>query len=284
VVQPPEQPTPPADPAKAVHRSLHVGINTYPGCPLQGCVPDAQHMRDYVVAERNLIPPANAVLLLDNQATKKAMWKALKVLIKDAKAGDRRLFTFSGHGAEYAGDTEGQPDNMNQVICPYDFDWSRDRMIMDTDFVELFKQLPDGVLFNWLSDSCHSGDLTRAAGLHGPSPKPHTSRLYPLKAPPKVQRNLDLVHHARWRTKGFVHGLLDVGYISGCKFNQTSADTMEEGEACGACTYWFLCAIRAKPNDTIDNLAKQMREFLKADGFEQEPQAEGARHDRPFLQ
>jgi len=283
-VEQPKPDQPPVQQGPANHRSLHVGINTYPGAPLQGCVNDAKNLRVYVVDERRFIPAGNAHLVLDNDATRDRIWQELKWLIKDAKAGDRRLFTFSGHGCEYAGDTAGQPGGLNSVICPVDFDWSRDKMIMDTDFVSMFRTLPDGVLFNWLADSCHSGDLSRAVGPLGPPAKPRVARYYPKEPPPIVKANLEKVRKARWARRGFVDGLLDVGLITGCKQKQTSADTIEEGENCGAMTYWFLYAIHVKPNDPIDSLAKQMCEFLRADGFDQEPQAEGARHDKPFLQ
>jgi hypothetical protein len=151
-------------------------------------------------------------------------------------------------------------------------------MILDTEFVSLFSKLPDGVLFNWVSDSCHSGDLTRA-----PPRKGTVGRHYPKEPPPKVARNLERARRAGWKPRGFHNGILDTGYISGCRYDQTSADTVEDGQPCGAMSFWCLRALEATGNAPLKDVVDLLNELLRANGYDQSPQCEGARRNDPFL-
>jgi len=268
-------PTPPA--TNTDDRFGLVGINTYPGCPLQGCVNDIQNVKTYITKDLGFSPDKVRVLT-NEEATTANIFELLAWLIKDAKAGDRRYFHYSGHGAEFAGrDLEKQPDGMNQVICPVDFDWTPEHMIMDVDFVNLFKTIPSGVLFNFASDSCHSGDLIKAVSKKGIRPKQ-----YPL-VPEAVKTQLAKARVAKLKPKGFVGGLLDVGFVSGCRYDQTSADTQEDGQPCGAMTYFYLQVLRAKKDAPLTEIVKEMNVRLSAYGYEQQPQAEGARAGKPLL-
>lgn len=269
-VDPPVVPTVPHD-----DRAVLVGINTYPGCPLQGCVNDVMNVRDYLIAVKGF-KPEQIVILTDNDATTAAILEKLKWLTENAKAGDRRYFHYSGHGAEFAGkDLDKQPDGMNQVMCPVDFDWSPEHMIMDVDLNAIFKVMPDGVLFNWASDSCHSGDLIQGV-------KKGRPKRYPL-IPSAVKEQLAKARAAHLKPKGMVGGVLDVGFISGCRYDQTSADTNEGGQPCGAMTYFYLKVLKDKNAASIKDIVKEMNVELEASGYDQQPQAEGARVDKPLL-
>jgi len=263
--------------ATADHRAVLAGINDYLDAPLEGCINDIVDAKDYLINVEGF-KPEQIVVLIDAQASRNGIMEKLRWLTADAKAGDRRYFHFSGHGTEFAGrDTEKQPDGLNQVICPWDFDWVPEKMIMDVDFVDIFKTMPKGVIFNWASDSCHSGDLTRQM------PKPKVKpRQYP-RVPADVQAQIKKAKAANIKSRGFEGGLLDVGFVSGCKFNQTSADAFEGGRPCGAMTYFLFQILREKKGQTLDEVAAELRNRLIANGYEQEPQAEGARKGKPFL-
>ena len=98
-------------------KALCIGINNYPGTgmDLQGCVNDATDWAG-VLAERGF----KVASLLDEQATKAAMLKAMGELIAKASKGDTLVITFSGHGT-YQPDTDGdEVDGLDEALCPYD--------------------------------------------------------------------------------------------------------------------------------------------------------------------
>jgi hypothetical protein len=276
-VPPPGNPPSPQPITQADDRAVLVGINAYPNAPLAGCINDVLDMKNFLITVQGF-KPEQIVVLIDGQATRKAIMEKLVWLTRDAKAGDRRYFHFSGHGTEFAGrDLDKQPDGLNQVICPYDFNWTLDTMVMDVDFVDVFKTMPNGVLFNWASDSCHSGDLTRT--INKPNVKP---RQYP-KIPEDVQTQIRKAKEANLKSRGFIDGVLDVGFVSGCRYNQTSADAYEGGKPCGAMTYFLLQVLKDKKDYSLNEIVGEMNTRLRENGYEQEPQAEGARARKQFL-
>ncbi len=61
--------------------------------------------------------------------------------------------------------------------------------------------------------------------------------------------------------------------ISGCKDAQTSADTSENGQACGAMTWSFLTALQAMPRTApLTAVLTYMRALLRGGGYSQQPQ------------
>ena len=140
--------------------ALCIGINNYPGThmDLAGCVNDAKTG-----------PPnwARAVSwctqLLDAQATKAAMVDAFKAVIGGAAKGDVVVITFSGHGT-YVPDLNGdEVDGLDEALCPYDMQTGGAALI-DDEIHALFAARKAGVRLVLISDSCHSGTVTRAAG------------------------------------------------------------------------------------------------------------------------
>jgi hypothetical protein len=63
---------------------------------------------------------------------------------KDAKAGDKLLFHFSGHGSQIR-DRDGDElkDQLDEIICPHDMDWNG-TYIVDDDLKAVFSKLPAG--------------------------------------------------------------------------------------------------------------------------------------------
>ena len=78
-----------------------IGINSYPGCPLSGCLNDISDAAEELVKGFGF-KSASIRLLADKRATAKAWLDGLRWLVKDAKAGDRLLLWYSGHGAQVA--------------------------------------------------------------------------------------------------------------------------------------------------------------------------------------
>lgn len=275
VVTNPDVPVPPV-PSLTNDRVLLVGINAYPnGAELNGCINDVVDVKQFFTTRLGF-KESQIKILSDANATTTNILEALNWLVADAKAGDRRYFHYSGHGAEYVNpDAVDQPNHANQIICPVDFDWSPSHMIMDVQLAALFVKFPAGVKFNWVSDSCNSGDLTRTMF----KPKMRI-RQYPIAPPQVVDLALKKVKKA---SRGMVSGVLDVGFISGCKFDETSADAFINGRYNGAFTYYFLKVLDADLDKPLTVVVKNVNEQLRLSSFDQTPQAEGARVDLPLL-
>lgn len=140
-------------------RALCIGINNYPGThmDLAGCVNDANawaaelESRDFAVTR-----------LLDTQATKAAMVNGIGKVIDASSRGDLVVITFSGHGT-YVPDTNGDElDGLDEGLCPHDIQ-TGGGALLDDELHALFAARPAGVRLVLISDSCHSGTVTRAA-------------------------------------------------------------------------------------------------------------------------
>ncbi len=108
--------------------ALCIGINNYPGThmDLQGCANDANDWAA-ALAERGF----KVAKLLDDQATKATMVKAMNDLIGKAGKGDSLVITFSGHGT-YQPDEDGdEVDGLDEALCPYDLQTKGEALIDD---------------------------------------------------------------------------------------------------------------------------------------------------------
>lgn len=273
-------------------KALFVGVNSYPGCPLSGCLNDMSDAAEEMLKDFGF--KSNEIrLLVEKRATAKAILERLKWLVKDAKPGDRLLFWYSGHGAQVADRNGDEISGMDDVICPIDFDWSEPHLIRDDTFYELFKSVPEGVHFAWVADCCHSGTLTREL-----APPPKKKPLMP-KAKIVTQTvgsrcmPAPLDHAWRHRTARDL-GMtskpisasaqkLNVAFISGCKDNQTSADATFNGRPNGALTYYLLKNLKTMKDRPVTEVVDAVRADLKKNGYSQVPQVDGKRINLPFL-
>lgn len=295
---PPSNTTPITTGVTGTKKAVIVGINAYPGAGLKGCVNDAIDIRNFL-KKTAAVTDATAmrdwcikslsfkedeiVFLIDKDATTANILQACVWLSADTKPGDVRYFWYSGHGAEWAGsNTANQPDHQNQIICPVDFAWDEAHMIQDVQLHKIFATMPNGVIFNWGSDSCHSGDLSKDL-----LPPGRLARHYPGLPPPNVAANLAAVKLQRGISRrGLVAGELEVGYLSGCQYDEFSADTQDEnGRPCGAMTNYFLKTMNGgywdKPMTTV---CAQMNKAMDEYKYDQHPQIEGSRKKKGWGQ
>lgn len=261
-------------PTLKVPRALLIGNIGYPTAPLNGCVNDAFKTAAMLRDLYRGYFPLSADVAGEMQGQVRILQDAPKAQIIDAckwlreTAGEKVLLT-SGHGVPVPSPTE--PDGFIEAFCPIDFDWSPDTMITDDEFVELFSTSVGP--FNWLSDSCHSGDLTRTLGRKQDRPK-----VFPI---PTAIRNM-LAGRRRIR-RAIAKGEMNVGFVSGCRSDQTSADAYIDGQYCGAMTHYFLEALRENPGAKLKDVVKRTNELLRNNGYDQSPQCEGAFAGKPFL-
>jgi metacaspase-1 len=257
-------------------KALCVGINDYPGdgSDLNGCVNDAKAWADLLI--KNFSFPSGSVkLLLDSQATKAGTMEGLKKLLAGAKSGDVLVFTNSSHGT-YLADTSGDEPLFDEAICPFDCDQN---LIVDDDLRELFSGLPKGVSFTVISDSCHSGTVTRAAiNENIPWLKTPDDRRVRFLNPALIGRAvLANPFHATNRSKvKYPQSKMKDILLSGCTASEYSYDALIGGKYHGAMTYFAIQAIRDANYDlTYAQLRSRLLYLLDEAGYPQHPQLEG---------
>lgn len=138
--------------------SLHLGLNTvsaaaYEGWegPLAACEFDAKDMA--AIAKKQGM---KSTTLLTRKATRAAVLAALRAAVKALKRGDLFFLTFSGHGGQVPDTNRDEADRKDETWCLFD-----GQLIDDELYYEL-SRFAAGVRVLVLSDSCHSGTVTRA--------------------------------------------------------------------------------------------------------------------------
>nr|MBL8412077.1 caspase family protein [Dechloromonas sp.] len=268
-------------------KALCIGINNYPGThmDLQGCVNDANDWAG-VLAGRGF----KVAKLLDDQATKAAMVQAMGDLIGKAAKGDTLVITFSGHGT-YQPDEDGdEADGLDEALCPYDLQ-TKGEALTDDEIKALFASRKAGVRIVLISDSCHSGTVTRAAKAEKdadtrPRFMPMGNWL-PTKLLPKDRAGATATtmvgpSGSSPLLGAYSNNLGDL-LLSGCKEgpNNFSYDARINGRYNGAFTYYALKALaRLKPGATYAEWHKAIVKYLPSASYPQAPQivgSEGAR-------
>ncbi|KAA2243561.1 S8 family serine peptidase [Chitinophaga agrisoli] len=140
--------------------SIHIGLNHldeqhYPGVPtLRAAVNDAVFWRSYAEQQGY-----KALSLHDGEARADAVLQALAGCAGQMQPGDILLLTYAGHGGVMPNDKPAGFDNErnDQTWCLYD------RQLLDDELYEAFEAFPEGARILVISDSCHSGTITRVA-------------------------------------------------------------------------------------------------------------------------
>jgi hypothetical protein len=240
--------------------ALHIGLNgvseaAYSGWsgPLAACEFDANDMA--AIAKTKGM---KSTVLLTKKATRANALASLRSAAKALKTGDLFLLTYSGHGGQVPDVNGDEPDKKDETWCLFD-----GQLIDDELYLELSK-FKAGVRILVLSDSCHSGSVTRE--LPPPPPPPgQRVKLMPdavarrvygehqafydklqqdvTQAAGKASVDPDAALAALTQVGAAAHATALVGsfrpvvvLISGCQDNQTSMD----GEHNGAFTEALL--------------------------------------------
>jgi hypothetical protein len=276
-------------------RALLIGINKYqiPGADLRGCVNDVKDLSAALVQFHGF-KKRDIAVLLDGDATQKAMKAGITSLVRGAKKGDVLVLHYSGHGSNVPDDAKNkdEADGRDEILCPTDLNWNdplRDDWLRTT-----FDSLPAGVGFTVVMDCCHSGTNTRAIEppdvkvkqRYLPSPwglaASESGRSLPKKVTSELRRSSRSIRKGR----DIVTAELPEVLITGCRDTQTSADAFINGRFNGALTFALVDAIRkAKGRLTYRQLHDRAASVLTARKFDQIPQLEGrtSRFDEPLF-
>ena len=255
------------------NRALCVGINDYPipDMDLKGCVNDAEAWASALASHFDF-NKSDVTVLLNKAATKKRIRKELDGLLRGASRGDVLVFTNSSHGT-YIADTDGDEKRFDEAMCPWDCETN---LLVDDELRELFDGLPTGVRLTVVSDSCHSGSVTRAAE---PMPTPDDRRRRFMN--PRLLNKAVLAaaeaHTARSsRREKRPESVMKEILVTGCTDRQYSFDAVIDGKYHGAMTFHALKALEEAGWDTTYTAwVARTNELVHDAEYEQDPQLEG---------
>lgn len=256
-------------------RALCIGINDYPGTDsdLAGCINDANDWAAEL-GQRGF----DVTLLLDQEATLAAMTEAIKALIRSTGKGDTLVITYSGHGTWVPDSSGDEPDGRDEGLCPHDIE--RAGPLLDDEIRRLFSARVAGARILLVSDSCHSGSVTRGRedDLDADAPR---ARYLPLEAwMPRGELPVSSARPSR-----LVVGLARAGsdlLLAGCQDTEYSWDTRFRGRPNGAFTYYALKVLRERQPPTYEAWFKAIREYLPSSRLPQSPQIFGSGVARRF--
>jgi metacaspase-1 len=97
-----------------------------------------------------------STLLLTKKATRRSFLTALRAASKALRAGDLLLLTYSGHGGQIPDVSGEERDKLDETWCLFDGEYIDDEVFL------ALSRFAAGVRIFVLSDSCHSGTVTRA--------------------------------------------------------------------------------------------------------------------------
>ena len=217
--------------------SLHIGLNRvdpaqYDGWDgaLAACEFDANDMKA-IADDRGF----DSGILLTEQATADAITSAIGRAAQELGPGDFFLCTYSGHGGQVPDRNGDEEDRSDETWVAFD------RQLVDDELYALWGAFQPGVRLFVLSDSCHSGTVTRA--IEGDVPNVVGTRATADAQFPRFRAMPRDVMIATYRAHAELYdeiqqslpssGNAEIGaavlLISGCRDDQLSLDGFSNG-------------------------------------------------------
>lgn len=220
--------------------SIHIGLNRVDPAHYQGwdgqltaCEFDAEDMLA-VAKSRGF---ASRQLILTEDATSANVAAAIAAAAAGCKSGDIVLITYSGHGGQVPDTNHDESRLPTGLKDKYDETWVLyDRQLVDDELYALWRRFKSGVRLVVLSDSCHSGTVTKALPSFlepaGATTGGGAPRWLPLEQSLKVYRANRKLYDAIQKANPSAEKTpvrASVLLISGCQDNQTSMDGPRNG-------------------------------------------------------
>ena len=101
--------------------------------------------------------------LLDAEASKSNMIEAISKIVGDTGRDDIAVITYSGHGTWVPDEDNDEVDGRDEAFCPHDI--NQGQILTDDELYEILSKRQRGARVIVISDSCHSGTVTRAGNL-----------------------------------------------------------------------------------------------------------------------
>ena len=215
--------------------SINIGLNNvdpnaYNGWDgqLSGCVSDAQAMQSIADSLGYL-----SILILNEEATADRIISEIGQAAGNLDTNGILLLTYSGHGGQMPDANEDEDDGKDETWVLYD------RQLIDDELYNLWNQFSAGARIVVLSDSCHSGSVTRNreyqavaqsgafAGHYRTRSGPPRFRAIPdAIAAANYQQNKAMYNALQFASGSRKRSMMDASVllISGCQDNQLSND------------------------------------------------------------
>jgi hypothetical protein len=220
----------------AIGLALTIGVNSvdpehYEGWvgTLNACEADADDIHDLVAANG-----FSCTRLLTGEATRIAVISTIAAAARQLKSGDIFFISYSGHGGQTPDLNGDEPDGLDETWCLYD------AQLIDDELYALWSSFVPGVRIVMLSDSCHSGSVSREPHYPGQrgSPGSHLYRAMPRDVAQRVYLKNQAFYDPILASRGVGMSLSEVGasilLISGCQDNQLAEDGTFNGLFTGA--------------------------------------------------
>ena len=139
--------------------SLHIGVNNTDTAHYEGLQPLKAAVNDALFWESFARKAGYQTRKLhDQEATVNTVKAALSEIAERMIPGDILLLTYAGHGGQLQNEKQAGLDKE-----PFDQTWCLfDRQMLDDELHECFVSFREGTRIVVVSDSCHSGTITRA--------------------------------------------------------------------------------------------------------------------------
>lgn len=206
--------------------ALHIGLNSvnpshYQGWsgPLTACEADADDMADLAIARG-----FSCTKLLTKDASRTAVKSVIADAAKRLKSGDIFFVTYSGHGGQLPDLNGDEADHADETWCLYDGE------LVDDELNGFFGAFAAGVRILMLSDSCHSGSVSKDLYYRSEASAqaPRVYRAMPdevaLRVYQKNKEQYDPILKSRDAAKTLESIKASLLLISGCQDNQYSQD------------------------------------------------------------
>jgi hypothetical protein len=260
--------------SKPLKKAVCVGINDYPGDgnDLRGCVNDAN---DWASLLKEVYGFEDVTLLLDADASREAMMGALRDLVEGGSNGDILVYTYSGHGTwVYDGADADESDNRDEALCAHD------DIIVDDEIREVLAGNTSGAHLTVISDSCHSGTVTRLQRARldhrdenndSPEDAPRLRFMPPENGEDAVRAMTLPVRRRVFYPEAGMNETL----MTGCNALEYSFDAYINGRFNGAMTALAIALIRDEPHISYAAFHRKLRKLLPTNQWPQSPQLEG---------
>lgn len=268
--------------------ALLVGIDRYPNFEahqLESCANDARLVAG-VLRERFGFPEDGLTLLLDQAATRDGILAGLAALKDRARAGDRLVVFYSGHGSQVPDEEGDEPDGWDEAIVPHDGGPRTDAKGVRT--AHQCRYITDDEIYRWVldtsavtpfitfvADTCFAGTLTRGRMKWIPR-EPWTV----AERQPSALGATRLPRRGDAAAKSFLPPSDRYVLLAACRAGESAG--VRRGEPgvprLSTFTYHLCRELERQPaGATYRDLLPPLRAAVVADNPEQTPQLEGAR-------
>jgi hypothetical protein len=205
--------------------------------------------------------------LLDDQATYNNVVREMTKIVERSNPGSHVVITFSGHGTNVQDTSGDEEDGRDEALCLYD------KVLIDDQLKAILGKMQKGCYLTFISDSCHSGTVTRSfltAMNDENAPRPRY-------LPPSDDGEAFTIAPSSV-TKKIYNPESDMGevLITGCQSTEYSYDARIGGRFQGAMTANATEILKKNPDISYSEFYRLLRERLPSKQYPQTPQLEGS--------